>query len=108
MKRTALLGVLLVAVLVCTAALSTPKLAAFPCCDSPGGYGTSQYWLMEPTCAAAQSAFRAAAIDEAYANCGGGDPCSISIPGCYQSGGMWVVDGHMYHGCMVDCGPPIP
>jgi hypothetical protein len=108
MKRTALLGVLLAAALACTAALSTSKLAAFPCCENPYGYSTSQYWVMESTCSAAQTAFRVAAINEAYANCGGWDPCSVSIPGCYQSGGMWVVDGFMYHGCMAECGPPSP
>jgi hypothetical protein len=111
MKRATLLGALLVAVLACTAALSTPKAAdALPCCDN-GGYSTSQYWEMKATCSEAQSAFRNAALPEAQANCGGSGVCNITIPNCYQSGGMWVVDGFMYHGCLEQCGPldpPLP
>jgi uncharacterized low-complexity protein len=107
MKRTALLGALLVAVLACTVALSTPKAVhAIMCCE--GYYGTSQYWEMKATCAEAQTAFRNAALPEAQANCGGSGACGISIPNCYQSGNMWVVDGFMYHGCMEQCGPPLP
>jgi hypothetical protein len=61
---------------------------------------------MEATCSEAQTAFRVAAMPEAEANCGGGDVCGVSIPGCYASGNMWVVDGFMYHGCIERCGPP--
>jgi len=114
MKRIAVLGVLLVAVLVCTAALSTPKPAqAIMCCDN-GGYSTSQHWVMKPTCAEAQSAFRAEALPEAQADCGGATlVCGATVPGCYSvvdefGNTQWVADGWMYYGCKEPCGPIYP
>jgi hypothetical protein len=104
MKRTTL-GVLLVAGLLCTLALATPKPGeSIPCCVDC--CGTNQHWHMESTCSAAQTAFRNAALPEAQANCEGATVCNIVIPNCYASGGMWVVDGVMYHGCIEQCGPP--
>jgi len=109
MKRATLLGALLVAVLACTAALSTPKAAhAILCCE--GYYETNQHWHMAATCSEAQSAYRAAALVDANANCGGSGACGLVIPGCYQSGNMWVVDGIASHGCREQCpiDPPLP
>ena len=109
MKRTELLGALLVAVLVCSYAISTPRPAhAILCCDN-GGYSTSQYWIMKPTCSEAQTAFRAAARPEAEAICGG-SICLATIPGCYSvtdefGQTQWVVDGWMHFGCRYDCDP---
>ncbi len=109
MKRLTLLGVLLVAVLACTAAFSTPEPAhAILCCDD-GGYSTSPDWKMAATCADAQAQFRAARLPEAQADCGGATlVCAFTLPPCYASGSMWVVDGSATYGCRVDCGPPIP
>lgn len=109
MKRVTLLGVLLVAVLACTAAFSTPEPAhALMCCDN-GGYSTAQYWTMSTTCADAQAQFRAAALPEAQAFCGGPTRvCGASVPNCYTSGSMFVADGFMYFGCKEDCGPILP
>jgi len=108
MKRTAMLGVLLVAVLAVTAALSTPKPAhALLCCDN-GGYSTSQHWVMKPTCSEAQSVFRAEALPEAQAFCGGATyVCAATVPGCYSvvvdGVTQWVADGWMYFGCRDYC-----
>ncbi|HEX9942164.1 MAG TPA: hypothetical protein VGG03_09120 [Thermoanaerobaculia bacterium] len=108
MKRTVLLGALLVAVLACSLALSTPTpLHALRCCDY-GGYSTSQHWVMKPTCSEAQSAFRAEALPEAQAFCNPDFACAITIPGCYtftdENGVLWyVVDGWMYFGCTYYC-----
>jgi hypothetical protein len=104
MKRPKLFA-LLAAVLLCTLALSTPKLAeSIPCCVD--GYSTSQHWHMEATCSAAQTAFRNAALPEAQATCAPRAVCNIVIPNCYASGSMWVVDGVMDYGCIEQCGPP--
>jgi hypothetical protein len=109
MKRFALLGVVLIAVLACTAALSTPKPAhAILCCDN-AGYTTSQHWHMAATCAEAQTAYRAAARADAAQTCGSSTAvCAMAIPACYQSGSMWVVDGIATFGCKEDCGPIYP
>ena len=109
MKRVTLLGVLMVAVLACAAALSAPEPAhALLCCDN-GGYSTSQYWYMAATCADAQTLYRAAALPEAQADCGGATRvCSFTLPPCYQSGNMWVVDGTATYACKEDCGPILP
>jgi len=109
MKRTAYLGALLVAVLACTAALSTPRPAhAILCCDN-GGYTTSQYWVYAYTCADAQAAFRAAARPEANTFCGGSTyVCAVSIPACYAwydgfGSNAYVVSGVMTFGCKESC-----
>jgi len=108
MKRTTYLGALLVAILACTAALSTPRPAhAIMCCDD-GGYTTDMYWAQKPTCSEAQSAFRALALPEAQAYCGGATRvCSISLPGCYSTlspyGWEWEVTGRMTFGCKDTC-----
>jgi hypothetical protein len=99
MERPVLLGALLVAVLVCSLAVSTPRPAhAIQCCDH-AYYSTSQYWVMASTCADAQVAFRAAALPEAQATCAPEGVCAVTIPPCYTYDGMYVVDGVMYHGC---------
>lgn len=109
MKRTAYLGALLVAILACTAALSTPRPAhALLCCDN-GGYMTSQYWVSAPTCAEAQAAFRAAARPEANAFCGGSTyVCATTIPPCWDWSSQdpvnrWFVSGVMTFGCKDTC-----
>ena len=104
MKRFALLGAVLVAVLACTAALSTPEPAhAILCCDN-AGYTTQQYWYMAATCSEAQTQYRAAARAEAAGTCGSTfNVCALAIPPCYQSGSMWVVDGIATYGCKEDC-----
>ena len=108
MKRTVQLGALLVAVLACSLAISTPQPAqAIRCCDN-AGYSTQQYWVMKPTCAEAQSAFRAAALPEAQAFCDPDFVCATQIPGCYTAYDannqlMYVVDGWMYFGCTYFC-----
>jgi hypothetical protein len=108
MKRTALLGALLVAVLACSLAVSTPKpLHALRCCDN-AGYSTSQYWVMKPTCAEAQSAFRSMALPEAQATCNPDLVCATSVPGCYTvvdefGQTQYVADGWMYFGCTYQC-----
>jgi hypothetical protein len=103
MKRTVLLAALLVAI-ACTMAISTPKpLYAIMCCDN-GGYTTAQYWVMLPTCAEAQTAYRAQAKPEADAFCGSSFAvCAFSIPACYASGSQWVVDGIATFGCKETC-----
>jgi hypothetical protein len=108
MKRVSMLGVLLVAVLACTAAFSTPEPAhAILCCEE--GYLTSVDWKMGTSCADAQAQYRAARLPEAQAECGGATKvCAFTLPPCYQSGNMWVVDGEASYGCRVDCGPPLP
>ncbi len=109
MKRVALLSALLVAVLVCSYAVSTPKPAhAIMCCDN-GGYQTSQYWVKAPTCAQAQTIFRTMARPEANDFCGGSTlVCAITIPACYYWGwedpaNPWVASGVMTFGCKEQC-----
>jgi hypothetical protein len=103
MKRTVLLGALLVAVLACTLALSTAKpLHALKCCDF-GGYQTEHHWHMEATCADAQAAHRALSFPEAQAFCGATNVCAFTLPGCYFAEGMWVVDGPATFGCLEFC-----
>jgi len=111
MKRTTLLGVLLVAVLAVTAALSTPKPAhAIMCCDN-GGYQTERYWYMAATCSDAAVLYRAAARPEANDFCGGSTlVCAFSLPPCYaatdangQPTGMWIIDGVATFGCKDIC-----
>jgi len=114
MKRTTLLGVLLVAVLACSAALTTVRPAhALMCCDN-GGYTTAQYWAKAPTCAGAQTAYRALAKPEADAACGGATlVCGFSIPPCEDWTAMdpqnpWKIDGIATYGCKETCGPIYP
>ena len=108
MKRTACLGALLVALLACAAALSKPEpLHAILCCDN-GGYQTSHYWVKAPTCADAQTAFRAGTRPEANAFCGSSTlVCAVSIPPCYISWddpfNPYVVSGYMTFGCKEQC-----
>lgn len=113
MKRTTLLGVLLVAVLACTAALSTPRPAhALLCCIT--GEQTSQYWTKAPTCAQAQADYRALARPEADATCGGSTyVCAFTIPACedwhlQDPINIWKIDGVANFGCREDCGPILP
>jgi hypothetical protein len=111
MKRTACLGALLLAMIACAAALSKPApLHALLCCDN-GGYTTSLYWVMKPTCSEAQSAFRALALPEAQAYCGGVTRvCGATVPPCYyySDASQWVVSGPLTYGCKEDCGPIYP
>jgi len=109
MKRTACLGALLVTLLACAAALSKPEpLHAIMCCDN-GGYQTSYYWVKGPTCADAQSQFRALARPEANAFCGGSTlVCAMSIPPCWDwyaedPANPWMISGVMYFGCKEQC-----
>jgi hypothetical protein len=112
MKRTTLLGILLVAVLACTAALSTPVPAhAILCCV--GGEQTAQYWAKAATCAAAQTAYRALARPEADAVCSPNTVCIFTIPPCEDWSSMdpanpWKIDGVATFGCREACGPPTP
>jgi hypothetical protein len=113
MKRTTLLGILMVAVLACTAALSTPKPAhAIMCCVT--GEQTSSQWAMAPTCAAAQTAYRALTRPEADATCGGSTlVCAFTIPPCEDWSSMdpnnpWKIDGPANFGCKEPCGPLTP
>src|SRR5688500_8842957 len=114
MKRAALLGALLVAVLACTAAFSTPEpVQALLCCDN-GGYTTAQYWTKGPTCSDAQTQFRTLARAEASAYCGGSTMvCALSIPPCEDwtaedPANPWKIDGVATFGCREDCGPIYP
>ena len=109
MKRTTLLGLLLVAALTCAAAFSTPKPAhALLCCDN-GGYQTSQWWVWAPTCSEAQSTFRGYTLPEAQADCGGATRvCAVTIPNCLAWDGGWKINGYMTYGCKDDCGPIYP
>jgi len=114
MSRTTYLGLLLVAILACTAALSTPRPAyAIMCCDN-GGYMTSLYWTKGPTCAQAQASFRALARPEANTFCGGSTlVCAMSIPPCYDWSSQdpanpFFVSGYMTFGCKEPCGPLTP
>jgi hypothetical protein len=109
MKRLTILGVLLMAVLVCAAAVSTPKPAqAIMCCDN-GGYQTAQYWAKAPTCSEAQTAYRALARPEANDFCGGSTyVCAFTIPPCedwsaYDSANPWKIDGVATFGCKDVC-----
>ena len=115
MKRVTLLGVVLVAVLACTAALSTPTPAhAIMCCVT--GFQTDHHWHMASSCSAAATAYRAAALPEAQATCGGSTlVCAFTLPPCYaavdannQPTGMWVIDGPANHGCREQCDPQNP
>ena len=113
MRRIALLGALLTAGLACALALSTPRpLYAVMCCDN-GGYSTSYYYVLKPTCSEAQSMFRALALPEAQDFCGGATRvCATSIPSCYlfwdEFGNlMYVVSGWMIFGCKETC-PIVP
>lgn len=109
MKRTALLGALLVAVIACSMAITTPKPAhAFRCCDN-AYYGTSRYWEMGATCDEARSKFISASMPEARAICDPENVCNVSIPNCYYDSmkGAWVVDGEMYFGCTYYCIPEV-
>jgi hypothetical protein len=103
MKRAALLGALLVAVLVCGYAISTPEPAhAILCCDN-GGYETPHHWHMASTCSDAQAQHRALSLPEAQAFCGGATKvCGFTLPPCYASGAMWVVDGPATFSCRWD------
>jgi len=109
MKRTALLGAVLGAGLAVTAALLIPAPAqALLCCVS--GEVTSQYWAMAPTCAEAQTAYRALARPEANAVCGSSTSvCAFSIPPCEDNSASdpanpWKIDGTATFGCKEDCG----
>ncbi|HEV8580510.1 MAG TPA: hypothetical protein VGX68_15695 [Thermoanaerobaculia bacterium] len=113
MKRTVLLGTLLIALLVCALAISTPKPAhALLCCV--GYYQTAQYWTKAPTCAEAQAAYRALARPEADDTCGGSTyVCAFSIPPCEDwtsedPANPWKIDGVATFGCREDCGPIYP
>ncbi len=111
MRRTALLGTLLVAVIACSMAISTPEPAhAIMCCE--GYYQTSQYWTKAPTCAGAQAAYRDLARPEADSICGG-SACGLSIPPCenwaYEDpANPWKIDGVATFGCLEQCGPILP
>jgi hypothetical protein len=113
MKRTTLLGILMVAVLACTAAISTPQPAhAILCCVT--GEITSQQWTMAPTCAQAQTAYRALVRQETIDTCGSSTAvCALSIPPCEDWSAMdpnnpWKIDGQATFGCKEQCGPPTP
>ena len=109
MRRTALLGTLLVAVFACSMAFSTPKaLHAILCCET--GYSTAvQYWAKAPTCAEAQAAYRALARPEANDTCGGSTyVCAFSIPACEDwtfedPVNPWKIDGYAHFGCKYQC-----
>ena len=108
MKRTALLGILLVAVLACTMAFSTAKPAhALLCCET--GYQTAQYWAKGPTCADAQAAYRALARPEADATCGGSTyVCAFTIPPCedwstVDPANPYKLDNVSTFGCKYTC-----
>lgn len=108
MKRTTLLGVLLVAVFACSMAFSTPQPAhAILCCI--GNYQTAQYWAKGPTCADAQAAYRALARPEADAFCGGSTyVCAFSIPVCEDwyhedPANPWKLDNVATFGCKEQC-----
>ena len=104
MKRTALLGFLLVAVLVCTAAMSTPEpVHAVMCCDN-GGYTTSQYFTWASNCTDALAAYRALARPEANAFCGGSTlVCQFTTPPCLPWNGGYKVNGLSTFGCKETC-----
>ena len=106
MKRTALLGLLLVAVLACTAAFSTPEPAhALMCCDN-GGYTTSQYFVWAPTCSEALASYRAWVRPEAEDFCGGATRvCQFTTPPCVEWNGGYKVSGLATFGCKESCGP---
>jgi hypothetical protein len=113
MKRTTLLGILLVAVLACTAALSTPVPAhAIMCCVT--GEQTAQYWAKGTTCANAQAAYRALALPEAQATCGGSTlVCAFTLPPCEDwhledPANPYKLDGVANYGCKEPCGPLTP
>jgi hypothetical protein len=108
MRRTALLGVLLVAVFACSMAFSTAKPAhAILCCET--GYTTAQYWAKGATCAEAQAAYRALARPEADAACGGSTlVCAFSIPPCedwsYEDpANPFKLDNIAHFGCKYTC-----
>jgi hypothetical protein len=108
MRRTALLGALLVTVLACTLAISTPQpVQALQCCV--GTYYTQQYWTKAPTCSEAQTAYRNLARQEADAVCGGSlTSCALSIPPCENwynedPANPWKLDGIASFGCKEYC-----
>ena len=108
MKRTALLGVLLVAVFACSMAFSTAKPAhAIMCCET--GYQTAQYWAKGPTCADAQAAYRALARPEAESVCGSPTSvCAFTLPACEDwhledPANPWKLDGVANYGCKYTC-----
>lgn len=109
MKRTALLGALLVAVIACSMAFSTPQPAqAIMCCE--GNYSTPQGWRMAATCDEAQAAVRADLLPYAQADCGGAlKVCGAYLDApCYPKDGQIVSDGYLYYGCKAECGPLVP
>jgi hypothetical protein len=106
MKRTALLGALVVAVIACTFAVSTPRPAhAILCCDNYGAFATSRYWEMGASCQEAADKFRAAGMPEAQAICNPDYVCGVVLPPCYYDSmkGAWVVDGEMIFDCTYRC-----
>lgn len=109
MKRTALLGLLLVAVLACAAAFSTPEPAhALKCCDN-GGYNTSQWFVWAPTCSEALSNYRSYTLPEAQDFCGGATlVCNFTTPPCLEWNGGYKVNGWATFGCTETCGPILP
>ncbi len=106
MKRTALLGLLLVAVLACAAAFSAPEPAhALLCCDN-GGYTTSNWFFWAPTCSEAMASYRAQVLPEAQDFCGGPTlVCQFTTPACYPWNGGYKVNGVSTFGCREPCGP---
>jgi hypothetical protein len=99
----------LVAVVAFTLAISTPRpLHAILCCTDCG-YTTSQYWTKAPTCAEAQTAYRALAKPEADSICGGTNAsCALSIPPCEDwhledPANPWKIDGVASFCCKDTC-----
>jgi len=110
MRRTALLGALLVTVLAGGMAISTPKpvdALLLQCCV--GYYQTAQYWAKGATCAEAQANYRALARPEADAFCGGSTyVCAFSIPQCEDWSSVdpynpWKLDNVSTFGCKEYC-----
>lgn len=109
MRRTAILGALLVAVFACSMAFTTPQpLHAIMCCEG-AVYETAQYWASGPTCADAQAAYRAAARPEANNVCGSSfNVCAFTIPPCedwtsIDPANPWKIDGVSRYGCKYQC-----
>lgn len=99
MKRTTLLGALLVAAIVCSLAISTPEPAHAVCCR--GDYVTPQGWRMAATCGQAQAAVLADLLPYAQAQCGSMEVCGqfLNAP-CYPKDGQIVSDGFLHYGCL--------
>lgn len=111
MKRTALLGALLTAVLVCSLSLSTPKPAHALLCCVDGYQLPYYYWVGASTCSEAISLFRSLAYPDAADICGGTTKvCNFVTPTCYYDSGYggWVVGEKARFGCREDCGPILP